>query len=357
MKIVQLVFHLGSGGAEKFVVDLSNELARQGHEVTLIMLRNKDEARFNLNCRFVADNVKLQSLNIPEGFCFKYIPIVERAVLDENPDVVHAHLNILPYIMRLMFCHKNIRFIHTIHNLAQVENPSAIQMHICKWFYRNKYVIPVTISDICDQSFRDYYRLDCSVKINNGRSVPEKSENYAKIVDELSKLPRPLFVHVARRSKEKNQELLLRAFAKLDKPYTLLILGGGYDEDSAIKNLASDNVHFLGTVPNVGDYLYCADAFCLSSLVEGMPISLIEAMACGLPSICTPAGGIPNMIVQSKTGFVSNDFSLDAYAAALKLFFDYEFDGKLIKDTYRARYSIRTCAHNYLKLYHSSITE
>ena len=89
----------------------------------------------------------------------------------------------------------------------------------------------------------------------------------------------------------------------------LLIIGEGFDRASELKKLANKNIHFIGIKTNVPDYLYASDAFCLSSNFEGMPISLIEAFACGCPSICTPVGGIVNSVKHGVTGFLSKSLS------------------------------------------------
>ena len=63
-----------------------------------------------------------------------------------------------------------------------------------------------------------------------------------------------------------------------------------------------------------------SDAFCLSSNFEGMPISLIEAFACGCPSVCTPVGGIVNCVRHGETGFLSKSLSEDDYLQAVREF-------------------------------------
>ncbi|WP_449440722.1 glycosyltransferase [Pedobacter steynii] len=77
-------------------------------------------------------------------------------------------------------------------------------------------------------------------------------------------------------------------------------------------------IEFIEGRHNVVDYLSIADAFCLSSIFEGMPISLIEALSVGCIPICTPVGGISQMIKHGKTGFLSRDVSVDSYCDVLK---------------------------------------
>lgn len=95
---------------------------------------------------------------------------------------------------------------------------------------------------------------------------------------------------------QKNISLLLRAFYKFSQSndYHLYIVGNGPDEKKlkfyAQKMKLEDRVHFMGK-KNVYDYLKIAKIFVLSSNYEGMPNSLIEAMASGIPSIATDCNG------------------------------------------------------------------
>lgn len=125
-----------------------------------------------------------------------------------------------------------------------------------------------------------------------------------------------VLTYVGRLAPEKNLTFLLRAFKGLSLAYNnarLLIIGDGPErdnlEDSVFNMGIATKVFFTGMVPreNVPCYLTTADAFIISSTAETFGISVIEAMATGLPVLGIDSPGIRDIIVDGKTGFISQD--------------------------------------------------
>jgi glycosyltransferase involved in cell wall biosynthesis len=135
----------------------------------------------------------------------------------------------------------------------------------------------------------------------------------------------------------KNHELLFRAFARVrqHRPRArLLVVGDGPLRDS-LGRLASDggiadSVHFAGYQSDVLEYLSLMDCFALTSHSEGMPQAVLEASVLGVPVIASRVGGLPDAILDGRTGllFASGDEAAlvsglarllgnPAYAAAL----------------------------------------
>ena len=109
----------------------------------------------------------------------------------------------------------------------------------------------------------------------------------------------------------------------------------------------------MGERHNPLEYLKSADAFCLCSLYEGLPISLIEALGVGNVPVCTPVGGIINLVKDSK------DTTEEEYYYCLKRFMSLS-DSNLKEmkmhaiDSY-APYSMNTCAYNYLQMFEQTV--
>lgn len=122
----------------------------------------------------------------------------------------------------------------------------------------------------------------------------------------------PVVMQVARFHPVKDQATGLRAFAEVARqmPKATLCLIGDGEERPAIEALASElplseQVRFLGVREDVADLLPGADVFMLSSLSEGVSVTLLEAMATGLAIAATDVGGNPEVVEHGRTGLLS----------------------------------------------------
>jgi len=131
-------------------------------------------------------------------------------------------------------------------------------------------------------------------------------------------------LNVAALAPHKSQTDLLRAAAITKERCPLLcvwIVGEGplmsalHAEHASLR--LGDTVRFLGFRSDVADLLRAADLFCLSSRLEGLGTSILEAMAAGLPVVATRAGGIPEIVAEGVTGLLVPPGNPDALADAL----------------------------------------
>jgi glycosyltransferase involved in cell wall biosynthesis len=120
---------------------------------------------------------------------------------------------------------------------------------------------------------------------------------------------RPLWVCVGRLDPPKGQDVLLEAVARVHAaglPFTLLLAGEGpsraaLEAKSRALGIA-DQVHFLGQVASIGPLLLAADAVALPSRLEGLPLTLLEAMVRERPVVASAVGGIPEVIEDGVHG-------------------------------------------------------
>lgn len=192
--------------------------------------------------------------------------------------------------------------------------------------------------------------------IHNGIAVPDAPRATT------GQHPTPRLVHVARLNRIKDQETLLRATRLLvDRlpGVTLDIVGDG-PMNQILRGVASqlhldDVVRFHGMRDNVADYLASADLFVLSSLSEGVSITLLEAMAAGLPVVATDVGGNREVVVDGQTGRLVPVGAVEQMAATMR---DLLTDPTRAREMgaagfarVRAEFNIENTAQRYLDAY------
>ncbi len=356
MKILEITYGLTSGGAERFVVDLCNELSKT-EDVTLLVLKDVEQFYAPL----VNPRVKLDFAKLPVGFTMRQHTYVLQYIKKLRPQIVHYHVAArFSCLLANILLKNRCRFYMTIHSdveRAYSSGVSGLQVRLAHKLGGLRFV---TISK---ENYRQFNRIypDYPVKmIKNGRAYPVLSDKLNDVKDELKSYKKDtqtiVFTHVARCVPVKNQKLLLGAFGRYIEEggnAILIIIGDGFDTElgKELKRMSVSQVHFIGTRHNVYDYLSCSDAFCLSSHYEGMPISLIEAVLSGLPIISTPVSGTDDTITDGQNGYITKDFKLESYTEALRMFAENMKELKenaiLFKDS--NEFGISSCAEHYLE--------
>lgn len=353
MKIVEIIPHLTSGGAERFTVDLCNELAER-HEVWLILFFPLEDTKLHFLLPEVSEKVKVVTLNKHNGFDISLVWRLSRTIKRISPDIVHCHINSLEYVsLAKMVGGYDCRWYYTVHSDARYDAGQGIVNRIRRYAIRHKLFTPVTISEESLNSFCNYYGFDAPT-ITNGRQLPSLSSPRG------GREAASLLVSLARFSAVKRQDMLARIAKRLKDDgylFRLQLIGQHQDAEmlSAVEAVGCESLEIVGEVNNPLDYLAQADAFCLCSSNEGMPISLIEAMAMGAVPVCTPVGGIVNVVKDGINGFLSEDISEEAYYKALKRFLDTPHD-KIREMSANAvqtakPYSMEVCAQKYEQLF------
>jgi len=362
MKIIQFIYALNSGGAERIVIDLSNELAEQGHEVIICALRDDQDGNNGFYKSEISEKVTYLNLCIPKGFRIKIFFTIYNIIKKIDPMIVHCHLNLVNYIFPVTIFLNRIKYFHTIHTYAPNEIKNILEYWIRRFFYSSKKMRAITISKQTSDSFIKFYKTKNYHEIFNGRKELKASAEISTVTNYFNNLRKDsqiIFIHVARCLEVKNQKMLINVFNRIiSEGHSVSLILIGYDFDSELgkelQDIAEKNIYFLGEKTNISDYYLNADAFCLSSKNEGMPITLIEALSCGCTPICTPVGGIIDTIENNKTGFLSNSISeIDYYQAIIIYLKNKE---NIIKENlinyYNSHFSIKECAKKHLDMYY-----
>ena len=327
MKIVEIIPQLSSGGAERFTVDLCNELSID-NDVTLIVLHSIENNGFYAS--EISPKVKLISMNKRMGADISLPFRLRQEIKKIAPDLVHTHLVGIVYSILSIMTMRSIKFFHTVHNDAEKEAGGVISTLVRRICFKSNRVTPVTISIESQRSFVNFYGINATL-IANGRNIPTNIELSDSVLSEFKQYRKTsktkVLVILARINPVKRQPLLAKIASRLTAEgydFTLLMIGSTR-QTNLIKEIESyncPNIKILGEKQNPLEYLKLADAYCLCSSYEGMPISLIEALGVGVVPICTPVGGIVDVISDGKNGFLSSDISEESYYNSLKHFLD-----------------------------------
>ena len=356
MRILQVLSTLGPGGAEHCAVELTNELIRQGNDCDLLTLFDVDHE--NDLVKQLNPRAHVYSLGKKLGLDLKCYIRLYKQIKQGCYGVVHAHVGAIPYLLLSTIFLRKVKFVATIHSEARREAGKSIS----KWnrflMFQHGLCTPVTISEESKKSFDEYYNMDAPIVYNGVSNYA--GNGIAPLRDNEDQF---LFIHPASCQPVKNQELLIKAFTRLVIEYSnskMIWLGSNASYKTLFDSLISikpQQFEYLGVVPNVREYLSQADAMCLSSKMEGMPMTIIEAFSVGCPSLCTPVGGIVNMIENGVNGMLSEDLEVESYYKMLKSFCELTTEQrKQMRDMAKrsfAKYSIENSVRGYLEIYKS----
>ncbi len=154
-----------------------------------------------------------------------------------------------------------------------------------------------------------------------------------------------VLIAVGRLTREKGLHLIIRALTRLRRPDVhLLIVGQGKDE-ARLRRLArqsglASQVHFTGFIPHdeLPAYLNAADIFVMPTLcVEALPMTILEAMACGLPIVASDIGGIPTAIDHERNGLLFPPGDVDQLASHIGRLLDEPGLAQALGDAARAK--------------------
>ena len=169
-------------------------------------------------------------------------------------------------------------------------------------------------------------------------------------------------IHVARHHPVKDQATLLKGFAAAapELPGVDLVMVGDGPLRGDLENLAAelriaDRVKFLGIRNDIADLMRAAEVFALTSVSEAASLTLLEAMASGLPSVVTDVGGNPELVRHEVEGLLFPRADATGCAAAFRrLFADPALAGRLggaARERAVERYQLSRCIDQYHDLY------
>lgn len=333
MRILHLHTSMSGGGIESIICGLVNELSTNNDVTLATIFKPKKSDIFE---KKVDPAVKRISLGkVKPGFSLSEIFRIFRLINRGGYDIVHIHGFFYYYALSVVLLHKKVKFFYTIHSDARMENSMWDKriLWLKKWCFKRKYIRPITISPASKESFSKLYNTDSRL-ICNGIPKPIVTSSVNPLEKYKITPTTKIFIHAGRINIAKNQVVLCEAFSRLIKngyDAVLLIAGGNYDETimQQLQPFFGNRIVYLGERSDIPILFRFADAMCLPSIWEGLPVTLLEALSVGCIPICSPVGGIVNVITHKFNGLLSKDSSAEHYYNVLVEYMDMPDDNEM----------------------------
>ncbi|OAB46885.1 N-acetyl-alpha-D-glucosaminyl L-malate synthase BshA [Paenibacillus antarcticus] len=315
------------GGSGVVATELGKILAEKGHQVHFIT----QSIPFRLGTKF-QKNIFYHEVEVSDYYVFRYPPYdlslatkMAQVAKMQNLDILHVHYAVphavCAFLAKQMVGEK-LKVVTTLHGtditvLAQDESlKDLIRLAI------NESDAVTAVSNDLIRETRDV--LDISRDIDLTYNFVDKRVYYPRDTSSLrgdfANPDEKILMHISNFRPVKRVSDVVDIFAKVNKviPSKLLFVGEGPDLpkiQSKINELGlGDKVHFLGKQDEIAHVISLADVLLLPSEKESFGLVALEAMACGVPTVGSEAGGIPELVIHGETGFLAPIGDVDQMA-------------------------------------------
>ena len=301
MRIIQLISQTQLGGLECLAYRLSSELSGRGHSI--LLLSNRENGPLFEQKR--PSNMQVQALDRGSRLDLRIIPFLAGSIRRFEPQIIHSHnfaANTWARTMGIFFPKVSI-VCHT-HSGNTFLWPWH-RVWIDRLLYRRCDGV-ITVNNELRRLLRDRHKVPSSRihVLPNGIDL----EYHKPSASDTSRDPFEV-VCVASLTEVKNHCGLLSAWRQVVAAFPqarLTVVGDGPLRGTLEKQARTENtgqsIRFVGVQRDIRPFLWKGSIFVLPSLREGMPLSLLEAMASGMACIASSVGGVPDLISDGITG-------------------------------------------------------
>lgn len=317
------------GGMQTHIMNLIDSMVAHEINVTLIGVSHKKK-QIDKTFKFIHITVKerMSSYEFLINLLFKsYFFKISKS------SIIHAHRPdaMLPFVL---FFRKNPK-VCTLHGLVNKgilfkkgKLVGTIYRLIERYTLKHTDAVIAVSDEIKDEYLQKYPWLKDKFKVipvgfdeKLFRPLDKKKmrQKYGFSIDDK------IILYVGRFEKEKRLDILLTAFKEIKNEIInakLVLVGDGREKnniENLIKKLDIKDVVILNTIEHdrIPEIMNCADVFALTSMYEGMPTVVLEALACGIPVVSTDVGDVYK-VVNNKTGYIiKSDENYDEYPKLL----------------------------------------
>ena len=289
---------------------------------------------------------------------------LEKLMIEENFDIIHCHTPVGGAMPRLVIKnHNNLiksKIIYTAHGFhffdgAPLKN-WIIFYPIEKWLSKYTDALIVINKQDYDRANKHFhmkklvYVPGVGIDLNKYNLKDFHREDYR--ADLGFNDHDFIIMSVGEISKRKNHQEVIRALSIIDNSRIHYVIVGEGPEKENLQRLAEElnvkNVDFLGFRKDIPYLLHCADLFVFPSTQEGLPVALMEALACGVPSIASKVRGSEDLVVNNMNGFLYTLHDVNELAARIKQVISENLD---FQKTDMSKYSLDECLSDVRKVY------
>ena len=323
MKILQIIQRSQFRGAELFACQLSEELQKQGHQVDVLVLFGKrtDIFKFELPFYYLEANEKKR------WWDFKTYKKLSLFIKNGQYDIVQANAgDTLKYasLSKKLYRWK-AKFVFRNANKISGFLTNRFKKNLNTWLMQEVDFV-ASVSEECTLDFKKIFpfihnRVEC-LPIGVDLNIPKTYNSLREIGISGDG---PFILHVGGFMPEKNHKGLIRIFSNLiqEIPNAKLLLIGEGKLKAEIEELVthlklSQNVIFLGRRSDVQQIMSCCQVLVLPSLIEGLPGVILESFVNKLPVVAYNVGGIKEVVVDQKTGWLVDADNETEFLKALK---------------------------------------
>ena len=324
MRIVQIIDTLYVGGAEQLQVFFAKAAVSRGIQATVVSLTDSSHSHLPDQLRQIGATVlEFSGRNLFDPI--RFIRLV-RFLSRERFDAIHAHLSYASILGVLAGWITGTPVIVTLHNM-HMDRWGKLAINLIRLGAQQVIMVGPSVAKAYHDALSGSH---IHVIVNPVMPVAllAESECVALRKEILVDPTRPLILSTGRLNIQKGFGYLLIALDILRRTHPQVFLaiavqGSLHDELSAqiISLNLQDHVRLLGVREDVTRLMMASDIYVSSSLWEGMPISILEAMAAGLPVVATDVGDVP-YVVTDKTGMLVPPAVPELLSARLALLLD-----------------------------------
>lgn len=347
-KVFLIIPTLKQGGAERVISELANYFLDNGVELHLVLLANaKDFYTINPNITVhrlgFVNNGRLKKILSELQVFIKLRLLLKK----HKPDAVLSFMD--KYNIFTILASRFLNLHVFVSDRSNPKSKLSLSLSVLKritYRYATGIISQTSLAKEIIESFTGH---------KNVRVIP----NPVKQVQLFPEIPREkIIINIGRIVPEKGQKYLIQAFAKLDvEDWQLVILGDGPLREDLEKQVIllglTDKVIMPGAVDDIDEWLARSSVFAFSSISEGFPNALVEAMAAGLPCVSFDCDAGPRDIIKNEVnGFLVEKENINELAYKLNILMT---DTELVKNIItnallvRDNYHIQSVGNDYLE--------